>query len=184
MKSKPSQNLIKVGIVKNPKGLKGEVKVHLFSGDASWTKKTKALFMSNHPGTEFKSYSILKAQYESDTLVLKLSEVTTREGAEALKRAEIWVPAELFETVKGDQIYLREILGFEVFDRDVLVGKIVDFSTNGNQDLLLVRRIPESAALGDTLIPLIKDFIIKIDHQGRRILMDLPEGLVEVNDAL
>jgi 16S rRNA processing protein RimM len=55
------------------------------------------------------------------------------------------------------------------------LGKIVGFSTNNAQDLLQV-----SDGKISFYVPFIEAFVKKIDYKTRQIYLDLPEGLIEV----
>ena len=56
-----------------------------------------------------------------------------------------------------------------------LIGEIVDFSSNGAQDLLVVK----TTAGHEALVPFVDDFIFNIDFDARQVRMDLPPGLIE-----
>ena len=58
-------------------------------------------------------------------------------------------------------------------NRNVLVGTVLSLSSNGPQDLLVVGE-------REFLIPFVEAFILEIDFPNRKIFMDLPEGLLDV----
>jgi 16S rRNA processing protein RimM len=58
-----------------------------------------------------------------------------------------------------------------------LVGFVKEFSSNTVQDLLVVQNKDSVFE-----IPFVKDFVVKIDFDQRTILMNLPEGLLQIND--
>lgn len=79
----------------------------------------------------------------------------------------------------GEVIYLSEIDGFEVLQRDEMLqgdprplGRIIGFSSNGAQDLL---RIENSKGVFEA--PFVSAFIVKIDFLERKIFVNFPSGL-------
>ena len=158
-----------------PRALKGELKIHLFSGEAPWIDDVKKLFLKiNDVSTTFE-VSFLSAK--GPQLTVKFKGLNDRTQAEKWLGAEVFISEELLKSEVGESVYLRELLGFKVFVGEKEVGAVIDFDSNGSQDLLVV----ESLDKKKILIPLVKEFIVKIDNTKKIISMDLPEGLLEVN---
>jgi ribosomal 30S subunit maturation factor RimM len=85
-----------------------------------------------------------------------------------------------FPAIREDEIYLRDMLGFEVFDvHGTLLGTVFGFSDNTAQVILDVR----SEAGSHGLIPFVKPLIQKIDQAARAITVDIPEGLFESKES-
>ncbi|MEQ1723852.1 MAG: hypothetical protein ABL930_11800, partial [Pseudobdellovibrio sp.] len=59
------------------------------------------------------------------------------------------------------------------------IGTIRGFSSNGPQDLLLV-----SSGSKEFEIPFVKQFVLHVDFKNKVIKTHLPEGLLEINDAI
>ena len=78
----------------------------------------------------------------------------------------------------GETIYLSEIKNFKLKDPDQKVlGEIVGFSSNGAQDLLVVESGGRKAE-----VPFVDAFIKKIDFKQQVVVMDLPEGLLDLEN--
>ena len=158
-----------------PRALKGEVKIHLFSGEAPWIDSVKKLFLCIKGEPEAQDLSTLTLK--GSQLIAKFKAFNDRTTAEKWIGAEVFISDEYLMTKPGENFYLREILGFKVIDREEEIGIIVEFDSNGSQDLLVV----ESKDKKKILIPLVKEFIVKIDNKLKIITMNLPPGLLEVN---
>jgi 16S rRNA processing protein RimM len=167
-----------VGKVLEPRGLRGELKVHIFSGEAHWASKVKEVHLEIRG--EMKSFPVDSARVTPHGLILKLRGLDDRTAAEKVKGAKVFVQSDFFQSKKGEKIFLKEILGFTVItvedDNQTLLGTIRSFESNGPQDLIVVE-----GARGEFLIPLVKDFIVKINHKDKTVLMSRPQGLLEVN---
>jgi 16S rRNA processing protein RimM len=73
---------------------------------------------------------------------------------------------------------LSSINGFKVYDQDdLLVGCITEVIPNPGQMLLKINS-PQNREI---LIPLHENLIIGIDKRKKQIIMDIPEGLTEIN---
>lgn len=163
-----------VGKIKEAHGLRGESYVIIFAKTADWLKKAKTLGLGSTSEKVERSLSFKKTRESNGALILKFEGFEDRTQAEQLINQFIFVDEDLLVSQKGETIFLKEILGFEVFDKGNLVGSINGFSSNGPQDLLVVGE-------KEFLIPFVEAFIVEVDFKGRRILMDLPEGLLDEN---
>ncbi|MDX9731713.1 MAG: hypothetical protein RBT63_08080, partial [Bdellovibrionales bacterium] len=77
----------------------------------------------------------------------------------------------------------------EAVDADVLdIGKIVGFSNNGAQDLLVVSLFEgarEGVKTGDQIeIPFVEEIVVDVDEEEERLFVELPPGLIEVQLGL
>jgi 16S rRNA processing protein RimM len=102
--------------------------------------------------------------------------VNTEEEADALVGNDLYLPLQLLPKLTGNKFYFHEVIGFEVQDKRLgLVGKIQSINDSTAQPLFEVLK-------GDTeiLIPMIDHFLVKIDRENKKVIMDLPEGLIEM----
>lgn len=167
------KNKAHVGKVIDAHGIKGDIYCFIFSGDASWVSKLKTIYLGGL------SFNVQKAKTFKKGFIATLEGITDRNKAEELKGSEVWVDSGLFISEHGEAIYLIELLKFTVNDKTLgEVGQINAFSSNGMQDLLVV-----SANSKSFEIPFVKDFVISIDNEKKIIYMNLPVGLLEINET-
>jgi len=163
---------IKVGKVKDAQGLGGELFILLFAKEAPWLKKLQQFALSKEDQGPFEIHLCQKARTHKEGLVLKSTLLQDRTQAEAKKGLQFFVPAEFLESAPGETIFLKDIHGFQVQTSAEIVGPIIDFSTNGAQDLLIVDRQGVRVE-----IPFVEAFIDEIDFVKKLVKMTLPEGL-------
>lgn len=170
LSSSDSRKRLKVGWVKDAHGLKGELYVQLHAKKADWLSTFREFWLEKDAA--FEHFTVTRAQPHRDGLIVKPDNLQDRTQAERLKGRPFFIPEDYLQARPGEDIFLHQILGFQVFDGEREVGRIEAFSTNGAQDLLNVRR-------GDKefFVPLVAAFIREIDHEGRRLIMELPPGL-------
>jgi 16S rRNA processing protein RimM len=168
---------VKIGKIFDAHGIKGEVSVFVFSGDLSWLSKLKTIYFQKKSG--FEAHQVVKKRPHKQGFICLLENFTDRNKAEEYARHEVWVDADLFVSNEGESIYLNEILGFEVVDANLgSLGKVDSFSSNGVQDLIMIERVDQKPIE----IPFIKEFVTKLDFKEKKIKMNLPEGLIEINE--
>lgn len=173
---KQTMSLKHVGKVMDAHGIRGDIYCLIFSGDISWCDRLHELQLQNKGKAEL--FEIMKLKAFKKGFIATLKGFTDRNRAEEYKGAEIWVDESIFKSQEGEALYLNEILHFELVDIAVgVVGKIEEFSSNGIQDLLVVK-----SASGEIFeIPFVKEFVLDIDFAAKKMKMDLPEGLLEIN---
>lgn len=170
---------LKVGRVKDAHHLRGEVFVSLFSGQADWLDGLEAFVLTpaiDQPSSQdVHQYHVEKVRRHKRGLIIKPAGVSDRTQAEGLRGFWFYIHKDLLVSRPGENIYLYEILNFSLrLDQGEVVGSIVDFSSNGSQDLLVVK-----TAKGRFEVPMVEAFIVKIDFENQELIMDLPEGLIE-----
>lgn len=164
-----------VGKIKEAHGIQGDWYVLIFSKDVQWIDDVKK-FMTESPSGERQEWEIQKIRPNKDGVVLKGKGIVDRTQAEKYKGYKFLLAEDVFISEPGEDIYLAELLDFEVFDRQVSIGKVKSFSTNVAQDLLVVQDDQ-----GGFEVPLVEDFIEEIDFENKKIFLELPEGLIEIN---
>jgi 16S rRNA processing protein RimM len=174
MSIKPSY--LAVGHVKDAHGVRGDVYVRLFAGEAEWSKKLKeARFRSRQTG-EVKTFAVVKQRPHKEGLVITLEGVVDRNFAETLKGFTFEVEESRLVAKAGETPYLHEVSGFLVVDASLgEIGPVKSFSFNGAQDILVVDYSDR-----EVWIPFVQAFVRQIDYENKRIEMDLPAGLLEV----
>ncbi len=167
-----------VGKVKEAHGLKGDLYIMVFSGDISWLKKLKSFSLKSKVSGEIEAEVSSVKPFKLGFL-LKSPQIADRTAAEAWKAAEFYIPDELLVSEKGETIYLSEILNFKIKNPEQeTLGVIVGFGSNGAQDLLVVE------ANGKKIeIPFVEAFIKKFDWKHQVLVMELPEGLLDIENA-
>lgn len=187
-----------VGRVKDAHGLKGEIWVVLFAGQADWLKdmkETGGFFLSkteNLPTDDVKAtlhpYSLKGVRAHKNGLILQTPEIADRTAAEGFKGWFLAIPEAYLISDEGESFYLSEIDGFEVQEEGKGIGTVIGFSSNNAQDLLIVellKGVRPGVKTGDKIeIPFVEALIAAVDSNSETIEVDLPNGLIEVQLGL
>ncbi len=170
-----SQKWMRVGKAKDAQGLRGELYILLFAKEAPWIKDLKQFALATDDTGPFEVLEVEKARTRTGGIVVKTPKLNDRTQAEAKRGLLFYIPTDLMNSKKGEDIFLREILGFEVRTEKEIVGRIESMSSNGAQDLLVVRRREKQLVE----IPFVEAFVKSLDYENKVLHMDLPEGLWE-----
>jgi 16S rRNA processing protein RimM len=119
-------------------------------------------------------------------IVLHFAGVDSISAAEGLSGFYVAIPRAERMALSEDEAYIGDLIGCTLFNvsqvsvpgtEPVPVGEIEDVDrTAGPTPLLIVR-----GQAGEILIPFAKSYMRKIDVEGKRVEMALPEGLVDLN---
>ena len=107
---------------------------------------------------------------------VKFEDVDTEADAEAILRSEVYLPLDLLPKLSGNKFYYHEVIGFNVVDASFgEVGKVVSINDTSAQPLFEIDREGK-----EIFIPMIDDFIKKVDRENQTIEVATPEGLIEL----
>ena len=184
MKSQSASHFVEIAKVLGPHGLDGSLRVLQFAGgEELFTAGQKLYLGEQRLLVTIEKVRLIKDHSKAGSKLawkVKFQEIKDRTGSEAVGKPILSVPESLFQSPKGERLYLRELLNFKVLDgrTDRLVGLVVGLSSNGPQDLLEV----ETESGSRILIPLVEQYSPKFDFEGQQLTLNLPEGLIEVNE--
>jgi 16S rRNA processing protein RimM len=119
-------------------------------------------------------------------IVLHFAGVNSISEAEALAGLIVAIPKEARAQLAEDEVYIGDLIGCTLVDlaqtgeageQGAAVGVIEDVDRTAGPVALLVVR----GAEGEILVPFAKSFLRKLDVVARRVEMELPAGLVDLN---
>jgi 16S rRNA processing protein RimM len=128
-------------------------------------------------GGKVESLTITTARFQGERPVIGIAGVETMNGAEALAGQELRVPIERLAALPADTFYRHDLIGCRVETRDRrAVGIVRDV-----EGTLTGSRLVVDGESGEVLIPLVAAICTAVDPAAKRIVIDPPEGLIEVN---
>jgi 16S rRNA processing protein RimM len=114
-------------------------------------------------------------------VVLHFAGVDSISAAEALVRLVVAIPRAERAALEEGEAYISDLIGCALVDvaggEPVRVGEIEDVDRSAGPVPLLV----VGGEQGEILVPWAKDYLRRIDLDGRRVEMALPEGLTGLN---
>lgn len=114
--------------------------------------------------------------HKSELLRLKFEEVDTEQDADSILKSHLYLPLEFLPKLEGDKFYFHEVIGFVIEDTNFgKVGTIKSINDSTSQALFEIDRDGV-----EILIPLNDEFIKKVDRDNKTILVETPEGLIDL----
>jgi 16S rRNA processing protein RimM len=112
--------------------------------------------------------------FHDGVLIFKFRGIDTISDAERLAGAEVRVPISQRVGLEENEFFQSELVGCDVVDRrsGESVGRVTGWEDGGGSGLLQV---------GGLLIPFARAICVEIDPASRRITVELPEGLKDLN---
>lgn len=166
------KNPVSIGKVLSPFGLKGEVKVLPFTLTLARCEELQNVW-TNRGNLEVET-----GRVHGRIWVLKFAGINSREEAEQLKEEELFIPGEERKTLPPGHYYHDQLIGLEVYSEvGRRLGIIKEILSSGGHDIYIVRK---DAGAGEILIPAVKAIVKKIDLPGGRIIIDPPDGLLDL----
>lgn len=132
-------------------------------------------------GIDGQTLRISEARMYSGRLVLRFSGVESATAAEPLVSGLVFVNHKARPAAPEGEIWLSELVGCAVEDvRDGrLLGRVSGWQDYGGPSVTLeVEGVPGDSPI---LIPFVKSICVDVDLAGRKIRIDVPEGLLELN---
>ena len=166
-------DLVLVGRVARAHGNRGQVIVNLDTDFPDERFRVGAVVMVGPSAT---ARAIREVRFHQGRPIIALEGIETMNEAEALAGAELKVPAA--GTLPEDTYYHYDLIGCEVTDRS---GKAIGPVT-GVEGTMEMSRLVIAGSHGEVLIPLVAEICTEIDVAGRRIVVNPPDGLLELNE--
>lgn len=114
--------------------------------------------------------------HKSELLRIKFEDVDTEDDADSLIKSELYLPLSFLPELEDDKFYYHEIIGFKVEDKNYgNVGIISGVNDSTAQALFEIDRNGT-----EILIPMNDEFIIKVDKSNKTIIVETPEGLIDL----
>lgn len=167
---------LQVARIGKPHGIRGEVTVQVLT-DAPGDRFV--------PGTQFivepasaGPLTVFSARWNKDILLLAFDEIETRNEAEGLRGAKLFIETEDIGAEDDDEgWYEHELVGLEVRVGSNVVGKVSGLHTLPVQDLLVVTTDEGK----EVLIPFVEQIVPEVNVGEKYVLVTPPPGLFEVN---
>lgn len=169
---------LRVGRLTKAHGLKGALKLELFTDDPERRFVPGAVFSLQVPtGSKWhgKSLELTELRWYNGHPVGFFEGVVDRSEAETLTKAILWVeqdPAEL--PVEDDAWYDHQLVGLRALRDGVEIGLIARVDHLPAQDLLAIKTDG-----GEVLVPFVKAIVPEVDVVAGTVTVTPPPGLFE-----
>ncbi|WP_323780256.1 ribosome maturation factor RimM [Thalassovita sp.] len=164
-------DLICVGAIAGAFGVRGEVRLKSYTADPEAIEDYNPLITED--GSQ--SFEVGILHQIKNGLSVRLTSVSTKEQADALKGVKLYVPRDRLPSLPDDEFYHTDLIGLEVVDTGgTKLGEIKSVLNHGAGDLL---EIHGPGLKSSVLLPFTLEAVPTVDLDRGRVIADPPDGL-------
>ncbi|MBP5802361.1 ribosome maturation factor RimM [Microbacterium maritypicum] len=171
-----SKNQLRVGRLVKAHGLKGGLKLELYTDNPEGRFVPGAGFTLQVPEASpwhGKEITVREYRVMNGNPVVFFDDVEDRDAADSLVRAILWIDQDIDE-VEDDAWFDHQLVGLDVVRDDTVVGRVVRVEHFPAQDLLIVK-----AGENEVMVPFVSAIVPTVDVQAGRVIVTPPPGLFE-----
>jgi 16S rRNA processing protein RimM len=172
-------DFITIARVVKTQGRRGEVAVDVLT-DFPERFVPDAKMYALTAGGERRALQIEDVWPHKGMLILKFGRVESISDAEMLKGSEIQVPLAERKQLDEGSWYVSDLVGCVVSDSGREIGTVADVEFGAGEAPLLIVK----AGKQEHMLPLTETFTRKVDIEQKKIELQLPEGMLEVNSPM
>lgn len=176
----PARTQLRVGRLVKAHGLKGALKLELYTDDPDGRFTPGAVFTLQVPVSSpwhGKTVTVREFRWMNSHPVVFLDDIEDRDAAESIVRAILWIDNDADSApVEEDAWYDHQLIGLSVVRDGSVVGTVARVDHLPAQDLLIVRPTGEDR---EVLVPFVKAIVPDVDMAAGRITVTPPAGLFE-----
>jgi 16S rRNA processing protein RimM len=168
-----SDDLLLVGRIARPHGIRGQVIVNPetdFMEDRFRTGQVLKVGSLDR----LRDCEILEVRFHQGRPIVRLAGIDTMDDAAALAGAGLWLPEAGLAPLPDGTFYRHQLIGCEVQDvAGTVLGRVTAVEGSLDRSYLVVE--------GHMMIPLVSGICVGVDIGERRVIVDPPEGLIDLN---
>lgn len=174
---RPGTTSLRVGRLVKAHGLKGALKVELYTDDPAKRFVPGASFSLQVPESSpwhGKSIELAELRWYNDHPVAFFVGIDDRTAAETLVKAILWIDADIAEEQEPDAWYDHQLVGLKALRDGAEIGEVVRVDHLPAQDLLVIKT-------GDreVLVPFVSAIVPTVDLDAGTVTLTPPAGLFE-----
>ncbi|WP_375384098.1 ribosome maturation factor RimM [uncultured Microbacterium sp.] len=174
---------LRVGRLVKAHGLKGALKLELFTDDPDGRFVPGATFTLQVPEASpwhGKPLTVREFRWMNSHPVAFFEGVEDRDVAESLVKAILWIDEDDDAAVAEDDAwYDHQLVGLDVVRDGLVAGRVIRVDHFPAQDLLIVRTPGGADGEAEVLVPFVKAIVPVVDIAGGRVIVTPPPGLFE-----
>ena len=171
----PEAHWVTVAVLGKPRGNRGEITAEAFSSKAERYQSLKEVYLFPESPSGWERLAVENVWVHAGVLIFKFAGIDGISDAEKLRGAEVRVPRSERTPLEPGEYFQSDLLGCDVVDdrTGASLGRVTGRDDAGGAGLLVLE--------GGALIPFARSICVDIDLARKRIAVDLPEGLKELN---
>ena len=170
-----SEELIPVGKIIGTHGIKGQLKVHSYSGNFESLNAARSVVLKSADGT-LREFTLKSINANSGKFIIGFTDFDDIDQVKPLVGNELCLKRRHLPKLTDDEYYWSDLIGLQVFTDDgTLLGTIAEIFETGSSDIYVVRDKKR-----EYLIPAIADVVKLVDLDSGKIVITPLEGLLDL----
>ncbi len=168
------EDVYKIGVLTKPHGIKGEVS---FSFTDDVFDRVECDYLICLMDGILVPFFIEEYRFKNDFVALvKFDGIDTAEQARRFTNVEVYFPLHLAAEATDEGLSWAYFVGFEVSDvHHGELGRVVAVDESTVNTLFVIEHDGR-----ELLVPAHEEFIRELDHEQRRMLLQMPDGLLQL----
>ena len=169
------EDMLRVGVITSPHGVRGEVKVFPTTDDAARFKTLKQVVLDT--GKETISLEIEHVKFFKNMVILKFKGYDNINDIEKYKSKDLLIPREEAVELEEDEYFIADLIGLTVVDESGSeLGVLKDVLETGANDVYIV----QMKSGQELMLPAIHDCILDVDLEGSKMTVHVLDGLMDL----
>jgi 16S rRNA processing protein RimM len=168
-------DLILVGVIARAHGNKGQVIVNPETDFPDERFAVGQILTVEQAGRTVER-RVTSVRFQQGRPIVAFEGVDSMNDAEALAGAQLMVAAETLPPLPQQTFYRHDLVGCEVRTKDgTVVGKVTDVEGSLERSRLVI-----AAPGGEVMVPMVDGICLSVDPAAGAIVIDPPEGLLDL----
>ncbi|NOK62486.1 MAG: ribosome maturation factor RimM [Chloroflexi bacterium AL-W] len=169
-----TEEFLLVGKIVSAFGVRGQMRVRAYTDRVDHLcRNVRVIYL----GSEYRKCRLKHVfEHKPGLLILSLEGVASREEAEALRNTDVSILEQDAAPLEDGEYFIHELNKLQVVtESGEVIGQVSEVLETGANDVLVVTRPGQKEAL----IPMIHDVVKELDIEGKRVVVQLIDGLIE-----
>ncbi len=169
------EDLLQVGVITSTHGVRGEVKVFPTTDDVRRFKRLKEAILDT--GKEQMKVEIEGVKFFKQFAILKFKGFDNMNDVERFRQKSLYVTRKNAVRLNRNEYFVADLIDINVYDENEQeLGVLTDVITTGANDVYEIKMKDGR----DLLLPAIKQCILDVDVEGRRMKVHVLDGLLDL----
>ena len=171
---------IAVGVIRKAHGVRGEASVEPWTDSAERFEELDAVTLVSPDESQTREVRIEGVRAHGERALVKFAGIETPEDVQTLHNWTVEIPEDQARELGEDEYFLHDLVGLSLIDGEGRDRGVVTEVIEGGGGLLLTVRRADGATFE---LPFAADLCTKIDLETKQIVVQIPEGLDDLDAA-
>ncbi|MHC1702574.1 MAG: ribosome maturation factor RimM [Tenuifilaceae bacterium] len=169
-----STQFVEIGTIQRTHGVSGEFQV-VWNDDFYLEEQNLESVFIEFEGIPVPFFISSIRTKGDDKALVKLEDVDDMNVANEFVGLKLLLPSDQIEI--DDELQLKDLIGYTLIsNHNQLVGKIIDYQEYQSNSVFTIHHQSGS----EVMIPAVEELIIEVDEENKTLVMEIPEGLIDL----